>query len=271
MAEAVLARHHVTVIGSAAQSMVFAHGFGCDQHMWRFIEPAFRMDYRTVCFDYVGCGQSDRADFDPKRYSRLDGYAQDLIDVTLAAQATGAVFVGHSVRGLIGVRASLKRPDLFSRLVLVSPSPRYLNDQAEGYVGGFEEDDVEGLLQLMDHNYIGWAGTLAPMVMGNADRPGLTDELQRSFCSTDPKAARVFARTTFFGDNRADLAQVRLPTLILQVQDDAIAPVAVGEYMHRMIPGSELVVLPATGHCPHMSHPEMTLAAIQRFVDHRRE
>jgi len=262
----VLSRNNVRLGGTVGRpAMVFAHGFGCDQNMWRFIEPAFAGSHRTVLFDYVGCGQSDLAAFNATRYATLHGYARDLLDVCEALDLQQAVLVAHSVSAMIGLLASIEQPSRFSRLVMVAPSPHYLNDPP--YIGGLERQDVEGLLSLMDHNYVGWASYLAPVVMGNAERPELAGELETSFCSTDPVAARAFAHATFFADNRADLARATVPSLILQVREDAIAPLCVGRYMHDRMPGSDLVVLDATGHCPHMSHPEPTIRAIQDWLE----
>jgi sigma-B regulation protein RsbQ len=244
--------------------MIFAHGFGCDQNMWRFITPAFENDYRLVLFDYVGSGKSDITAFDEERYSTLDGYASDLLDVCDTLDLRDAIFVGHSVSSMVGVLASNRERERFSRLVMVGPSPRYIND--EGYVGGFERADIEGLLDLMDRNYIGWANFLAPVVMGNPDHPEFARELHDSFCSTDPKIARRFAETTFFADNRNDLARVEVPSLILQCSEDAIAPVEVGRYLARTLPKNTFRQLKATGHCPHVSHPDETIAAIREYL-----
>ena len=264
MATDVLARNNVHVIGSGPTTMLFANGFGCDQTMWRFITPAFERDYRLVLFDYVGSGNSDLSAYDEHRYSTLHGYAQDVVEIAAALDLRDAIFVGHSVSSMVGVLAVLREPDRFSRLIFVSPSPRYINDA--GYIGGFERADIEGLLDLMDRNFIGWASFLAPMVMGNADRPELGEELQESFCSTDPKIARRFAEATFFGDNRDDLRRIPIPSLILQCSEDAIAPIDVGNYMHRTIPESTLRVMKATGHCPHVSHPDETIAAMKEYL-----
>jgi sigma-B regulation protein RsbQ len=262
----VLTRNNVQVRGTDGPTLIFAHGFGCDQNMWRFVAPAFESTHRVVLFDYVGCGRSDLSAFDPARYASLDGYARDVLEVCLALNLSDATFVGHSVSSMIGVLAAQRRPELFDRLVMVGPSPRYIND-APDYFGGFEQADIEGLLSLMDHNYVGWAGALAPKVMGNADRPQLAQELEESFCSTDPVVAKRFARTTFFADNRKDVETLQVPSLILQVRDDDIAPMCVGEYLHARMPRSELVVLEATGHCPHMSHPDDTIREIRRFLE----
>ncbi len=257
-------RNNVNVSGSGTQPMLFAHGFGCDQNMWRFITPAFERDYRIVLFDYVGSGKSDISAFDFDRYSSLDGYAQDVLDICAALDLRDVIFVGHSVSSMVGVLAANRDPGRFSRLIMVGPSPRYINDT--GYVGGFERADIEGLLELMDKNYIGWANFLAPVIMKNDDRPELTRELHESFCSTDPKITRRFAETTFFADNRADLPQLRVPSLIMQCSEDAIAPVEVGNYLHRTLPQSTLRMMKATGHCPHISHPEETIEAIKTYL-----
>jgi sigma-B regulation protein RsbQ len=260
----ILTRNNVHVLGKGTQPMVFAHGFGCDQNMWRFLVPAFENDYRLVLFDYVGSGRSDLSAYDAERYSTLDGYAQDVLDVCVALDLRDVIFVGHSVSSMIGVLAAKREPERFSRLIMVGPSPRYLNDV--DYVGGFERADIEGLLELMDKNYIGWASFLAPMIMKNPDRPELGQELQESFCSTDPVIARRFAEATFFADNRADLADVPVPSLILQCSEDAIAPSDVGRYLARTLPASTLRMMKATGHCPHVSHPEETILAMQEYL-----
>jgi sigma-B regulation protein RsbQ len=257
-------RNNVHVRGRGTQPMLFAHGFGCDQNMWRFLTPAFENDYRLVLFDYVGAGHSDLSAYDPVRYSTLDGYAQDVLDIIEALDLRDVIFVGHSVSAMIGVLAAKRAPDRFSRMIMVSPSPRYINDG--DYVGGFERADVEGLLDLMDRNFIGWASYLAPVIMKNPERPELEAELEKSFCSTDPKIARRFAEATFFGDNRGDLADVPVPSLILQCVEDAIAPVDVGHYLSGEMPASTLRLLKATGHCPHMSHPEETIAAMREYL-----
>jgi sigma-B regulation protein RsbQ len=260
----VLTRNNVRVSGNGTRPMLFAHGFGCDQQMWRFVTPAFEADYRVVLFDYVGSGKSDLTAWDPQKYSTLDGYAQDVIDICEALDLRDVIFVGHSVSSMIGVLAANRAPERFSRLIMVGPSPRYINDT--GYVGGFERADIEGLLDLMDRNYIGWANFLAPVIMKNDERPQLTEELRESFCSTDPKITRRFAETTFFADNRDDLPRVRIPSLIMQCSEDAIAPVEVGSYLHRTLPQSTLRMMKATGHCPHVSHPEETIEAIARYL-----
>jgi sigma-B regulation protein RsbQ len=264
----VLTRNNVKVSGTGAQPMLFAHGFGCDQNMWRFVAPAFADDYRIILFDYVGSGRSNVAAYDAERYATLDGYADDVLDVCHALDLRDVVFVGHSVSAMVGVLAAKREPERFADLILIGPSPRYLNE-APGYVGGFERSDIEGLLETMDKNYIGWANYLAPVIMANAERPELGAELSESFCSTDPVIARRFAEATFYADNRADLADVRVPSLILQCSEDIIAPREVGEYVHRSLGGSTLRQMRATGHCPHMSAPEETIALMREYLSRR--
>ena len=261
----VISRNNEKVFGAGTQPLMFAHGFGCDQNMWRHVTPAFEAEYRIVLFDYVGSGRSDLLAYDAKRYGSLDGYAQDIVEICEALDLRDVILVGHSVSSIIAVLAARQAPDRFARLIMVGPSPRYINDPPE-YVGGFERADIEGLLEMMDKNYIGWANFLAPAIVKNPERPELAAELTESFCSTDPVIARRFAEATFFSDNRADLASVQVPTLILQCSDDIIAPLAVGEFTHKHIPNSELRVMKATGHCPHMSHPDETVQLMREFL-----
>lgn len=262
----ILQRNHVIVGGQTdtGTTMVFAHGYGCDQNMWRYVEPAFRSRFQTVLFDHVGAGNSDLASYSASKYSSLDGYADDLIDVVDALGTKGVIFVGHSVASMIGVIATNKRPELFKALVLVGPSPSYINDGT--YVGGFTQAQIDELLDSLDANHMGWSMTMAPVIMGNADRPELGEELAGSFCRTDPEIAKAFARVTFLSDSRAALADITVPTLVLQCSDDVIAPEEVGRYVADAIPGSKLVILDATGHCPNLSAPEETIAAIEAFV-----
>jgi sigma-B regulation protein RsbQ len=264
MAVDVLRRNNVKVFGRGTQPMVFAHGFGCDQNMWRFITPAFENDYRIVLFDYVGSGHSDLRAYDRTRYGTLGGYAEDLLDVCRALDLRDAIVVGHSVSGIVAVLAAKREPHRFAQLVLIGPSPRYINDT--DYVGGFDRADIDGLLETMEKNYIGWANYLAPAIMANPDRPELARELTESFCSTDPVIARRFAEVTFLSDNREDLVDVTVPSLILQCSADIIAPPEVGEYVHRHLPLSTLRVMSATGHCPHMSHPEETIRELKDYL-----
>jgi sigma-B regulation protein RsbQ len=261
----VLVRNNVNVSGRPdAQAMIFAHGFGCDQNMWRFVAPAFEDDHRVVLFDHVGAGHSDLNAYDPVRHGTLDGYAEDVVEICAALELSDAIFVGHSVSAMIGVLAAARAPQRIARLVLVGPSPRYID--TDGYVGGFSQQDIEELLESLESNFLGWSSAMAPVIMGNAERPELGEELTASFCRTDPDIAARFARVTFFSDNRADLRRVDVPTLVLQCSEDAIAPHAVGEYVHRAIPGSTFVLLNAVGHCPNLSAPDETIDAIRSFL-----
>jgi sigma-B regulation protein RsbQ len=244
--------------------LLFAHGFGCDQHMWRDVAPAFEDRFRVVLFDLTGSGGADLASYDRDRYATLQGHADDILELCAQLGLDDVTFVGHSVSAMIGVLASVAQPDRFARLVLVCPSPRYTD--TEGYRGAFTAEDIEGLLESLDENYLGWASAMAPVIMGNPDRPALGAELTASFCRTDPRVARHFARVTFTSDNRADLALVTAPTLILQCREDVIAPLFVGEYVRDHIPRSRMTVLDATGHCPNLSAPRETVAAMVDFV-----
>jgi sigma-B regulation protein RsbQ len=245
--------------------MIFAHGYGCDQNMWRFIAPAFRDEYQVVLFDHVGAGKSDVSAYSPTRYGSLKGYAADVLEICRELDLKDAVFVGHSVSAMIGVLAAIEEPARFSKLVLIGPSPCYINDG--DYIGGFSRADIEGLLESLDSNYLGWSSSMAPVIMGNPDRPELGEELANSFCRTDPEIAKHFARVTFLSDNRTDLPKLKTPSLILQCSQDVIAPEAVGRYLHRNLAGSELRILKATGHCPHLSAPEETLAGMKAFLN----
>jgi sigma-B regulation protein RsbQ len=244
--------------------MLFSHGYGCDQHMWRLVAPAFEEDYQTILFDHVGAGGSDLSAYSFDRHASLEGYADDIVEIAGALELENAIFVGHSVSAMIGLLAARKAPQLFKAMVLVGPSPSYIDEG--DYVGGFKESEIAELLESLDSNHLGWSMSMAPVIMGNPDRAELGEELARSFCRTDPRIAKHFARTTFLSDTRDILAGVRLPCLILQCSSDVIAPVAVGEYVHSRIPGSKLVIMKATGHCPNLSAPEETIAAIKEFL-----
>lgn len=257
-------RNNVNVSGAGRRAMVFAHGFGCDQNMWRHVAPAFEAGFTTVLFDNVGAGGSDLSAFDPAKYASLTGYADDLIEIIGELGLERVVFVGHSVSAMVGVLASLKAPALFSKLILVGPSPRYIDDG--DYVGGFGAAQIEELLAFLAENPMAWSQAMAPAIMGNPDRPELGRELTDSFCRTDPTIAKSFARATFTSDNRADLPRVTTPTLVLQCADDIIASEAVGRFVHAQIADSELVMLRATGHCPNLSAPAEVIAAIQAHV-----
>ncbi|MFF7250300.1 alpha/beta fold hydrolase [Embleya sp. NPDC008237] len=258
-------RNNITVTGRANGPVLLpAHGFGCDQNMWRLVLPALAEEFRVVLFDYVGSGRTDPSAWDERRYSSLEGYALDVLEICDELDLHDVTFVGHSVSAMVGVLAAAKAPQRFSRLVMVAPSPRYIDE--DGYRGGFSADDIDELLESLESNYLGWSAAMAPVIMGNADRPELGEELTASFCATDPDMARVFARTTFLSDSRADLETVSLPTLVLECKQDVIAPREVGAYVHAAIPGSRLVTLEATGHCPQLSAPQATAESIIDFV-----
>jgi sigma-B regulation protein RsbQ len=257
----VLARNNVIYRPGSGQILMFAHGFGCDQTMWHEVQSLLAPDQATVLFDLVGAGASDLSAFDPRRYANLGGYAEDVLEILDALELNDVVFVGHSVSAMIGVLATCRQRRLaIGKLVLVAPSPRYLNDA--GYEGGFDRSDIDELLDMLDANYLGWSQSMAPLIMGAPDRLDLSDRLANSFCRTDPDIARHFARTTFLSDNRDDLPGVRAPALVLQCRQDAIAPMAVGQFVAAQIPDSRLVILDVVGHCPHLSAPEAVIAAI---------
>ncbi|MFE6331619.1 alpha/beta fold hydrolase [Streptomyces sp. NPDC057806] len=260
-------RNHVTVTGrTGAPVVVLAHGFGCDQNLWRLVAPALARDFTVVLFDHVGSGNSQLSAWSPDRYGSMDGYADDVLEVCQDLALGPVTFVGHSVSAMMGVLAAAREPEVFAGLVLLAPSPCFIDDPATGYRGGFSAADINELLESLDANYLGWSGAMAPVIMGNPDRPELSAELTNSFCRTDPEIARVFARVTFLSDNRSDLAAVRVPTLIAQCSSDAIAPPEVGAFVHAQIPGSRLITLDATGHCPQLAAPEETTEAIAAFV-----
>lgn len=259
-----LKRNNVRVLGTGPRAMVFAHGYGCDQNMWRLVTPAFERDYRLVLFDHVGAGQSDLSAYHPVKYNSLHGYAQDVLEICRALSLTDVVLVGHSVSAMIAVLSAIAEPQRFSKLVLIGPSPCYVNDG--DYIGGFSKTDIEELIDSLEGNYLGWSSNMAPVIMGNPERPELGQELTNSFCRTDPEIAKQFARVTFLSDTRADLPKVKTPSLILQCSRDVIAPESVGEYLHRSLAGSQLQVLSATGHCPHLSAPEETISAMKAFL-----
>ena len=257
----VLARNCVQVGGQGPSTLLFSHGFGCDQHMWRRVEPAFRAEHRTVLFDLVGAGRSDLSAYHPDKYATLKGYADDLIEICEALDVADCVYVGHSVSAMIGVLAAKARPELFSHLVLICPSPRYSN--VEDYVGGFAERDVDELLDLLDINQVEWSSIMSPVVMGESDR---ATEWVDTFCRTDPEISRRFARVTFKSDHRDDLPGVTVPTLIIDCSRDALSPPEVGRYVQGAIAGSRLTTLDASGHCPHITHPAETIGAIEAFL-----
>lgn len=258
-------RNNVTVTGPAdGPVVVLAHGFGCDQNLWRLVVPALAERFRVVLFDHVGAGRSDLSAWAPQRYATLRGYADDVLEILRALELRDVVFVGHSVAAMMGVIAANEEPERFAKLILLTPSPCYLNDT--DYHGGFSEADITELLDSLEYNYLGWSATMAPVIMGNPERPELGAELTNSFCRTDPTIARAFAHTTFLSDNRADLPKVTVPTLVIECTQDAIAPREVGAFVHARIAASELVTLDATGHCPQLSAPEATAEAIAAFA-----
>jgi sigma-B regulation protein RsbQ len=258
-------RNNITEYGPAAgRPIVFAHGFGCSQEAWRNVLPFFTDEYRVIAFDHVGAGGSDPAAYDRGKYDTIDGYAADVLDILNELDLHDVVYVGHSVSAMVGVVASVHAPERFGALVLVGPSPRYTDDG--DYRGGFSQADIDGLIEALDANYLGWSNAMAPVIIGNPGRPELGDELTASFCRVDPTVARQFARVTFLSDNRRDLPKVSVPTLVLQAADDVIAPTQVGEYVHEHIPGSELRMLSAHGHVPNLSEPAEVAAEIRDFL-----
>lgn len=265
MSQHILSRNNVNVTGSGKQTMIFAPGFGCDQTVWNSVSQSFEEDYQVVLFDYVGLGKSDLTFYDPAKYSKLSGYVDDVLDVCSALDLSNAVFVGHSVGAMIGMLASLRKPEHFSHLVMIGPSACYLNDPPS-YIGGFEKEDLLGLLDLMAKNYIGWANIFAATALNNPDCPDIEKDIEDRFCSTDPVIARHFAEACFFTDNRPDLSEVTVPALILQCANDIIAPVSAGEYMKECLPNSTIKYMDAIGHFPHMSHADETILLIRGYL-----
>lgn len=258
-------RNNIKIVGRQGGPTLFlAHGFGCDQNLWRLIVDRLQTDFQIVLMDHVGSGASDRKVWNDRKYSSLDGYADDIVGILRDLELRDVVFVGHSVAAIIGVLAVIREPDRIAKLVMITPSPCYIDD--DGYHGGFSKSEIEELLESLELNYLGWSHAMAPVIMGNTDRPELADELEASFCRTDPDCARAFARATFLSDNRTDLPRVSVPTLILDCSEDAIAPPAVGAYVQQHISGSRLITLDATGHCPHVSEPDATAQAIAEFA-----
>jgi sigma-B regulation protein RsbQ len=258
-------RNNVNVVGSADKpTIMLAHGFGCDQNLWRLIVPELLPNFRLVLFDHVGSGAADPAAWDAARYASLQRYADDIVEIVSELDLHDVTFVGHSVASMMGVLAVASDPSRFAKLVLLTPSPCYIDD--DDYRGGFSRSDIDELLDSLESNYLGWSRSMAPVIMGTPERPDLEDELAETFCRTDPECARVFARATFLSDNRGDLERVSVPTLVIECEQDAIAPREVGAFVHRNIDGSELVTLNTTGHCPHLSAPEATAKAIAAFA-----
>ena len=261
----VYAKHNIKIIGAEfAPTVLLVHGFGCDQNLWRLVVDRLKPDFRLVLIDLVGSGSSDPGAWDPTKYSSLGGYAADILDIVDELDLRDVVFVGHSVSAMIGALATITDPSRFSKLVLLTPSPCYIDDG--DYRGGFSRADIDELLESLQQNYLGWSRAMAPVIMGTPERPELQDELVDTFCRTDPDCAAVFARATFLGDNRADLSRIPIPTLVIECSQDAIAPREVGAYVHEHVPGSGLVTLDAAGHCPHVSAPDATASAIAAFA-----
>lgn len=259
-------RHNVAATGPVdAQPMLFVHGFGCDQNMWRYVVPRFEDRYRCIRFDHAGAGAADPDAYDVERHSSLEGYASDVIEICDELSLNDVVFVGHSVSAMIGVLAANRRPDLFAHLVLIGPSPRYIDD--DDYVGGFSDSDIDGLLESLESNYLGWSAQMAPVIMANEDRPELGEELTESFCRADPEIQRRFARVTFLSDNRDDVSSVPVPCLVLQCKNDAIASEQVGRWVHEHLPTSTFTRLDASGHCPNLSAPDETADAIEAYLE----
>jgi sigma-B regulation protein RsbQ len=264
MLQNLVAKNNITIQGTGSKSMFLVHGYGCDQNMWKFITPQFKEDYRIILIDLVGSGKSDENAYDYDKYSSLEGYADDIIEICDALNLKDICFVGHSVGAIIGLLAAVKRPALFEKLIMIGPSPRYINDAV--YFGGFSQNDIDDLMETLDSNYLGWSSAMAPVIMGNPDRPELAAELEESFCQNNPEIAKHFAKVTFQGDNRSDLNKLTTDTLIIQSMEDAIASVKVGRYVHENIANSKFVILETTGHCPHLSDPNQTIEAIKKYL-----
>lgn len=265
MPNEIFQRNNITISGSGTQPMLFAHGYGCDQNMWRFVAPAFEKTHKVVKFDHVGSGKSDASAYDFDKYSSLKGYASDLIEICEACKLSDVIFVGHSVSSMIGILAAIERPDLFTKLILIGPSPCYINDDT--YTGGFSKKDIVELIETLESNYLGWSSFITPVIIGNPDKPEFSEELNTSFCSTNPEIAKHFAKVTFLGDNRDDLKKVAVDTLVIQCHPDVIAPVDVGQYVHNQISKSTYTLLDAPGHCPHLTAPDQVITAMQSFLN----
>jgi len=266
MQKSLISRNNININGKGSKAIVFIHGYGCDQNMWRFVAPAFEDDYKVVLLDLVGCGYSDPDAYEYDKYNSLDGHVADIIEICDVLKLQNTILVGHSVSAIIAGLASIRRPDLFEKLIMVCPSPRYINDEANGYIGGFDESDIAEMLVTLNDNYLGWSSAIAPVIMGNPDKPEFSRELINSFCRNNPAIAEQFAILTFTGDNRNDLVKIKLPTLIFQSSQDVIAPMEVGLYVHEHIAGSVLNVINTSGHCPHLTAPEPTLDGMMDFL-----
>ncbi len=261
----ILKRNNVTVKGNGTQPIMFAHGYGCDQNMWRYVYPAFEENYRVILFDHVGAGNSVESYYDKVKYDNLQGYADDILEICKALELDNIILVGHSVSSMIAVLAANNNPEIFSQIIMVGPSPCYINK--DGYNGGFNQEDIEELIEALESNYLGWASNMAPVIMGNPGNPELGEELTNSFCRTNPEIAKHFAKVTFFGDNREDLKALKIPSLIIQCKEDVIAPVEVGKYVHESTKNSDFRLINATGHCPNLSAPKETIEAIKTYLE----
>jgi sigma-B regulation protein RsbQ len=260
----IIKRNNVKILGKGTQPMLFAHGYGCDQNMWRYIYPAFEEDYKIVLFDHTGAGNSDESQYSFEKYNTLEGYSEDLLEICEELDLKDVILVAHSVSSMIGVLAAIRNPERFLKLILIGPSPRYIND--EGYFGGFNHEDIVELMEALDSNYLGWSAQMAPVIMGNGEHPDLGEELTNSFCSTNPVIAKHFAQVTFLSDNRIDLNAVKVPALVVQCSQDIIAPKEVGEYVHKNLQNSSFRLLNATGHCPNLSAPDETIKVMKEFL-----
>lgn len=260
----ILKRNNVTVKGSGEKTIFFAHGFGCDQNSWKYIEANFAADHKIVLFDYVGAGRSDLKEYDAKKYDSLQGYSSDVIEICNELDLKKVIFIGHSVSCMIGLLAAIEKPALFEKLVFIGPSPCYINDRE--YIGGFDKETIDSLMEVMEEDYISWSKSLAPAIMNEGNGESLGKELTDSFCSIDPQIAKQFARVTFLGDNRKDLSRLNIPSLTIQCSGDTIAPPAVGKYMNKHTPKNTITVIDGAGHCLHMSQPEKTITAIRAFL-----
>lgn len=260
----IIKRNNVKILGKGTQPMLFAHGYGCDQNMWRYVYPAFEEDYKIILFDLTGSGNSDESQYSFEKYNTLEGYSEDLLEICEELDLQDVILVAHSVSSMIGVLAAIRNPERFSKLILIGPSPRYINDK--GYFGGFNHEDIVELMEALDSNYLGWSAQMAPVIMGNGERPELGEELTNSFCRTNPVIAKHFARVTFLSDNRIDLKAVKVPALVVQCSQDIIAPKKVGEYVHKNLPNSSFRLLNATGHCPNLSAPDETIKVMKEFL-----
>lgn len=264
MDQSAVKRNNVRVFGKGEKPIIFVHGFGCDQEMWRFVIPDFEEDYKVILLDLVGSGNSEIKAYNSEKYRGLGGHARDIIEICEELELKKSILVGHSVSSMIGVLAAVSRPDLFERLILLTPSPRYINE--ENYKGGFDKKDIDELVETLENNFLGWSSFITPIIIGNPEKEEFSNELKNSFCSMDPEIAKHFAKVTFLGDNRKDLKKVQAPTLVIQCNPDTIAPVEVGRYVQEMIPNSKYVELDSPGHCPHLTSPRLVINAIKMYL-----